>query len=155
MAAAPPAAGLVTNPTERTSWTPPGPRGKFAHMDGVLSMRMSKVDWLLVPLLAACILAVLAFAFRAFGFLGVGFLGLWIALIAGILDTGDDLPTFRRKGRKVQDRSLLSELFGVDISERREPEPDALVWIVHIARVIGAGMIILGFGLFYQFQLGR
>jgi hypothetical protein len=118
-------------------------------------MRMSKVDWVLVPLLVACTLAVLVFAFRAFGFLGVGFLGLWIALIAGILDTDEDLPPLRRKGRKFQARTLLSELLGGDDSDRHEPEPDALVWVVHIARVIGAGMIILGFGLFYQFQLGR
>jgi len=124
-------------------------------VDGVLSMRMSKVDWVLVPLLVACTLAVLAFAFRAFGFLGVGFLGLWIALIAGILDTDEDLPTFRRTARKNQSRKRLSELFGVDDRESHEPEPDALVWVVHIARVIGAGMIILGFGLFYQFQLDR
>ena len=38
-------------------------------------MRMSRIDWLLLPFLAAGTLALMAFAFRVAGFLGVGNLG--------------------------------------------------------------------------------
>jgi hypothetical protein len=110
-------------------------------------VRMSRIDWLLLPFLAAGTLALMAFAFRVAGFLGVGILGVWISVVAALTDE----DPVRSAGSKAAPRSSASQ------AERWWLLPvqgDALAAVLFGAKVASAGMIILGFGLYFEVQRG-
>ena len=109
-------------------------------------MRMSKVDWLLLPFLVAGTFALMALAFRLAGFLGVGILGVWVGVIAALTDE----DSVRRAGGGAAPRSSAAPQ-----AERWWLLPvqgDALAAVLFGAKVASAGMIILGFGLYFVVQ---
>jgi hypothetical protein len=108
---------------------------------------MSKIDWLLLPVLVAGTVALMAFAFRVAGFLGVGILGVWLGVVAAMMDEEPDRRAGRRPARDP----------GPPQAERwwlLPAQGGALVAVLFGAKVASAGMIILGFGLYFEVQRG-
>ena len=118
-------------------------------------MRMTRLDWILLPILLAVLAGVVVGAFLLAGFLGLGVLGLLIGFMAQRIELEKDGAT-----SNVMTTSLYAQQFkareGMSRAERAEhfAETDALLRWLFVAKVVSAGFVILGFGLFFQFQLG-
>jgi hypothetical protein len=122
-------------------------RRKLPDNCRTLVMRMSKVDWLLLPFLVAGTVALTSFAFRVAGFLGVGILGVWLSIVAVLTDE----DPIRSAENRSAPRSAAPQ------AERWWLLPvqgDALAAVLFGAKVASAGMIILGFGLYFEVQRG-
>ncbi len=118
-------------------------------------MRMTRLDWILLPFLVAVLAGVVVGAFLLAGFIGLGVLGLIIGVMAQRIELEKDGAV-----SNVMTTSLYAQQFkareGMSRAEKAEhrAETDALLRWLFVAKVVSAGLIILGFGLFFQFQLG-
>ena len=118
-------------------------------------MRMTKIDWLLLPVLVGVIAFVTVVVFQTVGFLGLGVLGLIVGGAALRIEMEQEGTT---------GSAVTPELFArqIEARERRSraerasdrAEKAALQVPLFVAKVISAGLIILGFGFFALFQLG-
>ena len=119
-------------------------------------MRLSKIELVLLPALLLLGYWIIAALFNRLGFFGLGLLGLAIGFVAVMveLEGGDpiggsqDSDLFSRnfRGRLLQSRAERDERH---VARRAADMP------LHIAKVASSGLIILGFGCFYMFQLGQ
>jgi hypothetical protein len=120
----------------------------------VRAMRMTRVDWILLPVLGAVLAGVVLGAFLLVGFLGLGVLGLIIGVMAQRIELEKDGAV-----SNVMTTSLYADQFRareqMTRAEKAEhwAETDALLKVLFVAKVVSAGLIILGFGLFVLFQL--
>jgi hypothetical protein len=117
-------------------------------------MRMTRLDWILLPFLVAILAGVALGAFLLAGFLGLGVLGLLVGFMAQRIELEKDGAV-----SNVMTTSLYAQQFkareGMSRAEKAEhlAETDALLKWLFVAKVVSAGLVILGFGLFFQFQL--
>jgi hypothetical protein len=118
-------------------------------------MRMTRTDWLLLPVLIGALSGVIFMAFMLVGFFGIGVLGLIVGVMAQRIEVEKDGAT-----SNDMTTSLYAEQFKarerMTRAERAEhhAESRTLLKSLFVAKVVSAGMIILGFGFFILFQLG-
>jgi hypothetical protein len=118
-------------------------------------MRMTRVDWFLLPVIVAVLAGVALGAFLLAGFLGLGVLGLIIGVMAQRIELEKDgavsnVMTTSLYAEQMKARERMSR------AERAEhqAETEALLKWLFVAKVASAGLIILCFGFFVLFQLG-
>ncbi len=117
-------------------------------------MRMTRIDWILLPVLVGVLAGVAVGSFLLAGFIGLGVLGLIIGVMAQRIELEKDGAV-----SNVMTTSLYAQQFKARESMSRaekaahRAETDALLKWLFVAKVVSAGLIILGFGLFFQFQL--
>ncbi len=119
-------------------------------------MRLSKIELVLLPALLLLGYWIIAALFERLGFFGLGLLGLAIGFVAVMveLEGGDPIGDSQNanlfsqgfKGRLLQSRAERDERY---VQRRAADMP------LHVAKVTSSGLIILGFGCFYLFQLGQ
>lgn len=117
-------------------------------------MRMTRIDWILLPVLVGVLAGVVVGSFLLAGFIGLGVLGLIVGVMAQNIELEKDgaighsrttsLYADQFKARERMTRAEKAEHWA---------ETDALLRWLFVAKVVSAGLIILGFGLFFQFQL--
>jgi hypothetical protein len=118
-------------------------------------MRMTRIDWILLPVLVAVLAGVVLGVFWLAGFFGLGVLGLLI----GVMSQRIELEKDGAVGH-VMNTSLYAEQFKarerMSRAERAEhrAETQALMRVLSVANIVSAGLVILGFGFFFLFQLG-
>jgi hypothetical protein len=111
-------------------------------------MRMTRIDWILLPVLVALLAGVVLGAFLLAGFLGLGVLGLIVGVMAQRIELEKDGAV-----SNYMATSLYADQFKA--RESMNPaEPRTLLKWLFVAKVVSAGLIILGFGFFVLFQLG-
>ena len=117
-------------------------------------MRMTRIDWILLPVLVGVLAGVVVGAFLLAGFIGLGVLGLIIGVMAQRIELEKDGAVGH-----TMTTSLYAEQFKAQESmsraekAERRAENEALLKWLFVAKVVSAGLITLGFSLFYQFQL--
>ena len=118
-------------------------------------MHMTRIDWILLPILVAVLAGAVLAAYLVAGFLGLGVLGLIIGVMAQRIELEKDGAT-----SNVMTTSLYAEqikaqetMSRAERAEHRE-EARVLLKVLSIAKIVSAGFVILGFGLFFLFQLG-
>ncbi len=118
-------------------------------------MRMTRVDWILLPILVAVLAGIVLGAFLLAGFLGLGILGLIIGVMAQRIELEKDgavsnSMTTSLYAQQFKARETMTR------AERAECREESRVLLRHlfVAKVVSAGLIILGFGFFVLFQLG-
>ncbi len=115
--------------------------------------RMTRVDWVLLPIIVSAVAGVVYAAFHFLGFLGIGVLGLLTGVVAVNVDLEQGWPIGPTRMNSysnrlgVQDRMSRAERAGHRADLARDQVP------IFVAKVASAGMIILGFGLFVLVQL--
>lgn len=117
-------------------------------------MKMTRLDWILLPFLAGALAFSLIVAFSLVGFLGLGVLGLLIGFVCQRIEVEKDGAT-----SNYMTTSLYAEQFkarqAMSRAERAEhrAESERLLGYLHVAKIVSAGLVILGFGFFALFQL--
>ncbi|MBZ6076008.1 hypothetical protein [Microvirga puerhi] len=117
-------------------------------------MRMTPMDWILLPFVMAILLGIVLGAYLVAGFLGLGVLGLLIGFVAQRIEIEKDGAVSNE-----MTTSLYAEQFKarecMTRAERAEhrSETKLLLQALHVAKVVSAGFVILGFGFFVLFQL--
>lgn len=117
-------------------------------------MRMTRTDWILLPVLTGIILGIAYTAFLFVGFLGLGVLGLLVGVMAQRIELEKDGAVSNE-----MTTSLYADQFrarqSMTRAERAEhhSETQTLLKALFVAKVVSAGLIILGFGFFVLFQL--
>jgi hypothetical protein len=118
-------------------------------------MRMTRIDWILLPFLVAVLAAVALGAFLLAGFLGLGVLGLIVGVMAQRIELEKDgavsnymATSLYAQQFEAQERMSRAE------RAAHQAETQALLKWLFVAKVVSAGLIILGFGFFVLFQLG-
>ena len=118
-------------------------------------MRMTRTDWILLPFLVAVLAGIALGAFLLAGFLGLGVLGLIIGVMAQRIELEKDgavsnemTTSLYADQIKAQERMTRAER-----AEHRA-ETEALLKVLSVAKIVSAGLVILGFGFFFLFQLG-
>lgn len=118
-------------------------------------MRMTPIDWILLPILVAALAGVAFGAFLLAGFLGLGVLGLIVGAMAQRIELEKDgavsnpmTTSLYAQQIKMQERMTRAER-----AAHRAEIRTLLKWLF-VAKVVSAGLIILGFGFFFLFQLG-
>jgi hypothetical protein len=113
--------------------------------------RLTRTDWVLLPILIVGLGGVAYAAFRWLGFFGVGLLGLLVGLVAVNVDLERGWPA----GNWATIRSATAAREAMSRAEKAEWRAsvarDQLP--IFVAKVVAAGMVILGFGLFVLFQM--
>jgi hypothetical protein len=118
-------------------------------------MRMTRVDWFLLPVVVAILAGVAFVAFLLAGFLGLGVLGLIVGVIAQRIELEKDgaVSNFMTTSLYAQQMKARESMSRAERAEQRAESEALLKWLF-VAKVISAGLIILGFGFFVLFQLG-
>lgn len=117
-------------------------------------MRMTRVDWLLLPFLIAVLVGIVLGAFLLVGFFGLGVIGLIIGVMAQRIELEKDgaVSNYMATSLYAQQFMARQSMSRAERAEHRA-ETDLLLKILFVAKVISAGLIILGFGFFVLFQL--
>lgn len=116
--------------------------------------RLSLSEMLLLPVLVAAAGGLVWFAFREVGFLGLGILGLIVGLGVSSLELQGGRPIGSARAAGVYADAVAAEarMTPAERAERRAEIARARLPL-HVARIVSAGLIILGFGLFFALQL--
>jgi hypothetical protein len=117
-------------------------------------MRMTRIDWILLPILVGVLAGVVVGAFLLAGFLGLGILGLIVGFMAQRIELEKDgavsnVMTTSLYAQQIEAQETMTR---AERAERRAENETLLKWLF-IPKVVSAGLIILGFGLFFLFQL--
>jgi len=118
-------------------------------------MRMSRIDWILLPVLVALLAGVVLGAFLLAGFLGLGVLGLIVGVMAQRIELEKDgaVSNYMATSLYADQFKARESMSPAERAERRAETRTLLKWLF-VAKVVSAGLIILGFGFFVLFQLG-
>ena len=117
-------------------------------------MKMTRLDWILLPFLVGSLALVTLVMFALVGFLGLGVLGLLIGVVAQRIEIEKDGAT-----SSDMTTSLYADQFkarqAMSRAERAEHQAQSadLLKYLHVAKIVSAGLVILGFGFFVLFQL--
>ena len=117
-------------------------------------MRMTRTDWILLPILVGVLAGVALGAFLLAGFLGLGILGLIVGVMAQRIELEKDGATSNDMTTSLyaQQFEAQQRMSRAERAERKAENETLLKWLF-IPKVVSAGLIILGFGLFFLFQL--
>jgi hypothetical protein len=119
------------------------------------AMRMTRIDWILLPVLVALLAGVVLGAFLLAGFLGLGVLGLIVGVMAQRIELEKDgaVSNYMATSLYADQFKARESMNPAERAERRAETRTLLKWLF-VAKVVSAGLIILGFGFFVLFQLG-
>ena len=117
-------------------------------------MRMTRIDWILLPILVGVLAGVVVAAFLFAGFLGLGILGLIVGFMAQRIELEKDgaVSNVMTTSLYAQQIKAQETMTRAERAERRAENEALLKWLF-IPKVVSAGLIILGFGFFFLFQL--
>jgi hypothetical protein len=106
-------------------------------------------------LLVVCLGATSYLAYQIGGFLGIGVLGLIIGVIALAveLERGGPVGHDQASSLYSQHMAAVERMSAAERAERRT-EIESAVLPLLVAKIVSAGLIVVGFALFYVFQLG-
>jgi hypothetical protein len=118
-------------------------------------MRMTRIDWILLPVLVGLLAGVVVGAFLLAGFLGLGVLGLIVGVMAQRIELEKDGAVGHSMATSLYAQQFKAQesMTRAERAERRAENEALLKWLF-VAKVVSAGLIILGFGFFVLFQLG-
>ena len=118
-------------------------------------MRMTRIDWLLLPVLVGVLAGIVVGSFLLAGFIGLGVLGLIIGVMAQRIELEKDGAVGHTMTTSLYAQQFKAQetMSRAEKAERRAEAQAPLKWLF-VAQVVSAGLVILGFGLFFQFQLG-
>ena len=118
-------------------------------------MRMTRTDWILLPFLVGVLAGVVVGVFLLAGFLGLGVLGLIVGVMAQRIEMEKDGAVGHSQATSLYAQQIKAQesMTRAERAERRA-ESEALLKALFVAKVVSAGLIILGFGFFVLFQLG-
>ncbi|WP_230530598.1 hypothetical protein [Microvirga roseola] len=117
-------------------------------------MRMTRTDWILLPILVGVLAGIALGAFLIVGFLGLGILGLIIGVIVQRVELEKDGAVSNYMTTSLYaDQFRARERMGHAERAERHAETQSLLRPLFIAKVVSAGLVILGFGFFFLFQL--
>src|SRR5918993_3027134 len=118
-------------------------------------MRMTRIDWILLPFLVAVLAGIALVAFLLAGFIGLGVLGLIIGVMAQRIELEKDgaVSHYMTTSLYAEQFRAREQMTRAEKAEHRAENEALLKWLF-VAKVVSAGLIIFGFGLFFQFQLG-
>lgn len=118
-------------------------------------MRMTRIDWILLPVLIAVLAGIIGGAYLLAGFLGLGVLGLVIGVMAQRIELEKDgaVSNYMTTSLYAEQFTRQEAMTRAERAERRE-ENRVLLKYLHVAKIVSAGFVILGFGFFFLFQLG-
>jgi hypothetical protein len=103
-------------------------------------MRMTRIDWILLPVLVAVLAGVVLGVFWLAGFFGLGVLGLLIGVMSQRIELEKD--------------GAVGHVMNTSLYAEHRAETQALMRVLSVANIVSAGLVILGFGFFFLFQLG-
>lgn len=118
-------------------------------------MRMTWIDWILLPILVGVLGSIVAGAFLLAGFVGLGVLGLIIGVMAQRIELEKDgaVSNYMTTSLYAEQFKRQEAMTRAERAERQE-ENRLLLRYLFIAKVVSAGFVILGFGLFFALELG-
>jgi hypothetical protein len=118
-----------------------------------LRFRTSHVVYLV--LLAISLGATSYIAYQIVGFLGIGVLGLIIGVISLTveIERGGPVGHGQASGLYAQHMIAVERMSAAERSERHADIESAAVPLL-VAKIVSAGLIVVGFGLLFVFQLG-
>jgi hypothetical protein len=118
-------------------------------------MRMTRTDWILLPVLIGILATVTYVVFSLVGFLGLGILGLIIGVMAQRIEIEKDgaVSNYMTTSLYAQQFKAREDMSRAEKAEHAAQSQTLLKWLF-VAKVVSAGLIILGFGFFALFQLG-
>jgi len=118
-----------------------------------LRLRTSRVVHVL--LLAASLAATSCLAYQIVGFLGIGVLGLIIGVIALTveMERGGPIGFYNATDIYAQHMAAVERMSAAEKAERRA-EIESAAFPLLVAKTVSAGLIVVGFGLFFVFQRG-
>jgi hypothetical protein len=108
-----------------------------------------------IVLLAVSLGATSWLAYRIAGFLGVGVLGLIIGVIALAVEMEQGGPVGHSQASNLyaQHMAAVERMSAAEKAERRAEIASAAFPLL-VAKIVSAGLIVVGLGLFFGFQLG-
>jgi hypothetical protein len=120
-----------------------------------MRLRLSRTDVILLPFVVIGLAGLVYVAFRTLGFLGLAILGLITGIIAVNVEMqqGGPIGSVQATGVYAEYMAAADRMTRAEKAERRAEIESAALPLL-IAKIVSAGLIILGFGLFFTVQLG-
>lgn len=120
-----------------------------------MHLRFITLDVVHVFLLVVSLGATSYLAYQIVGFLGVGVLGLIIGVIALTveMEQGGPVGHSRASNLYAQHMAAVERMSAAEKAKRRA-EIKSAAFPLLVAKIVSAGLIIVGLGLFFVFQLG-
>ena len=120
-----------------------------------MHLRLRTSDWIHLLLLVVSLAGMSYVAYRIVGFLGIGVFGLIIGVLALTIEMERGGPVGHGQASSLyaQHMAAVERMSAAVIAERRAEIEAAAVPLL-VAKIVSAGLIIVGFGLFFIFELG-
>src|SRR5215218_4440023 len=120
-----------------------------------MHLRLRPSDWACLLLLVVSVGGVSYVAYRIVGFLGIGVFGLIIGVLALTIEMERGGPVGHGQASSLyaQHMTAVERMSAAERAERRAEIESAAVPLL-VAKIVSAGLIVIGFGLFFGFQLG-
>jgi hypothetical protein len=121
-----------------------------------MRLRIKASDVVHVLLLAVSVAATSYIAYRIVGFLGVGVLGLIIGVGAQTvgIEQGGPIGHDQAAGVYAQHMAAVDRMSAAERAERRAAIK-TVAFPLLVAKVVSGALIVIGFGLFFVFQLSE
>ncbi|MCB8820014.1 hypothetical protein [Microvirga rosea] len=120
-----------------------------------MRLRATASDLINLSLLVLALGGASSVAYRIVGFLGVGVLGLIIGLIALTveMERGGPVGHSQASGLYAQHMAAVERMSPAERAARHA-EIESAALPLRVAKVLSAGLIVVGFGLFFVYDLG-
>jgi hypothetical protein len=120
-----------------------------------MHLRLRASDLIHLLLLVVSLAAVSSVAYRIVGFLGVGVFGLIIGVLALTIEMerGGPVGHGQVSSLYAQHMAAVERMSAAERAERRAEIEAAAVPLL-VAKIVSAGLIVVGFGMFFIFELG-
>ena len=120
-----------------------------------MHLRLRTSDLVYLMLLAASLAGVYYVAYRLVGFLGIGVFGLIIGVLALTIEMERGGPVGHGQASSLyaQHMAAVERMSAAEKAERRAEIESAAVPLL-VAKSVSAGLILVGFGMFFIFELG-
>ena len=120
-----------------------------------MHLRLRTSDWACLLLLVVSMGGVSSVAYRIVGFLGIGVFGLIIGVLALTIEMERGGPVGHGQASSLyaQHMTAVERMSAAERAERRA-EIEAAAGPLLVAKILSAGLIVVGFGMFFLFQLG-
>jgi len=120
-----------------------------------MHLRLRTSDWIHLLLLVVSLAGMSYVAYRIVGFLGIGVFGLIIGVLALTIEMERGGPVGHGQASSLyaQHMAAVERMSAAERAERRAKIEAAAVPLL-VAKIVSAGLIIVGFGLFFIFELG-
>src|SRR5215207_3396371 len=120
-----------------------------------MHLRLRTSDWAYFLLLVVSVGGVSSVTYRIVGFVGIGVLGLIIGVLALTIEMERGGPVGHGQASSLyaQHMAAVERMSAAEKAERRAEIESAAVPLL-VAKIVSAGLILVGFGLFFIFDLG-